>query len=315
MREFKKISSLLKALFKIGSLFVLFFITTNILSYIFFRMYKVIIFALKPEFNINPLRYINYLNNQLSSLSSFPSVCLILIQCISMILWVGIFWIVFEKKQLRDIGIAKTKSSKSDLCFGALIGAMSFILVAFILLCTKSVRLENGIMSPYIFKSLIIQLIVFIFVGINEELFARGYCINILKENRILWGIPIVVSSVIFSLMHSMNEGISALAYINLFLFGIFMGCIYIKTKSLWMCIGYHTTWNYFQGPVFGFLVSGASTDSIYKIKIINSNIINGGSFGPEGGIVVTILLVVSILISCKSFIINKANRVSANTL
>ncbi len=66
------------------------------------------------------------------------------------------------------------------------------------------------------------------------------------------------------------------------------------------MCIGYHITWNYFQGDIFGFLVSGNVTDSIYTIRTINSNIINGGSFGPEGGIVVTALLIVTILITYK---------------
>ena len=72
---------------------------------------------------------------------------------------------------------------------------------------------------------------------------------------------------------------------------------IFMKTENLWMCIGYHITWNYFQGDVFGFLVSGNVTDSIYTINTISPNIINGGSFGPEGGLVVTILLVITIFI------------------
>lgn len=63
-----------------------------------------------------------------------------------------------------------------------------------------------------------------------------------------------------------------------------------------------------FQGDVFGFLVSGNNTDSIYKIKVLSSNMINGGNFGPEGGLVVTILLVSSILLVNK-FIPNRGSH------
>ena len=94
---------------------------------------------------------------------------------------------------------------------------------------------------------------------------------TVLKQTKKSW-IPIIVSSVIFALMHSMNAGISLLAYINLFLFGISMGYLFIKTENIWMCIGYHITWNYFQGDVFGFLVSGNVTDSIYSIRTISPN-------------------------------------------
>ena len=60
------------------------------------------------------------------------------------------------------------------------------------------------------------------------------------------------------------------------------MGYLFMKTKNIWMCIGYHITWNYFQGDIFGFLVSRNVTDSIYTIKTISPNIINGGSFGQK---------------------------------
>ncbi len=300
MKILKCNNKLIKSLLKIGSLFLAFYLTTNILSDIFLMSYKAVVLTINPEFAVNNAMYVNYLNKQLSSISSFPSVCLILIQCSCMIFYVILFWRIFEKKSIKDIGLTKVKGSLNDLCFGAMIGAMSFIIVALILLCTKSVKLQSGLSKSGILYPLIIQLIIFIFVGISEELFSRGYCMNILKEGRKSWFIPIIVSSVIFSLLHSMNQGISLVAYINLFLFGVFMAGIYIKTKNLWMCIGYHTAWNYFQGPIFGFSVSGAETDSLYNARVISSNIINGGSFGPEGGLVVTMVLVISILITYK---------------
>ena len=251
----------------------------------------------------------NYIQEQFSGMTNFPAVCLQLIQCICLIFFVILFWKIWDKRKLKDIGFTNIKSSWKDLCIGLLIGAISFTIVAIILLLTKSVELVNSFSQPKFSGALIIQLVIFIFVGINEELFCRGYCMTVLKQTKKSW-VPIVVSSIIFSLMHSMNGGISLLAYINLFLFGISMGYLFMKTKNIWMCIGYHITWNYFQGDVFGFLVSGNSTDSIYTIKTISPNIINGGSFGPEGGLVVTILLVLTIFLIYKFLPNREINRI-----
>ena len=290
MKVFKNDYNQIRSGWKIGILFVSFIITTLIISFIFTVAYSSIIIAMNP----------NILHDEAySGMNNFPAVCLQLIQCICLIFFVILFWKIWDKRKLEDIGFTNIKRSWKDLCCGLLIGAISFTIVAIILLSTRSVELVKSFSEPNFSSALIIQLIIFIFVGINEELFSRGYCMTVLKQTKISW-VPIVVSSIIFALMHSMNSGISLLAYINLFLFGIFMGYLFMKTKNIWMCIGYHITWNYFQGDVFGFLVSGNVTDSIYTIKTISPNIINGGSFGPEGGLVVTILLVITILITYK---------------
>ena len=295
MKIFKNDYNQIRSGWKIGILFLSFTITTLIVSFIFTVVYGVIIIAKNPP--ILPDK--TYIQEQFSGMTNFPAVCLQLIQCICMIFFVILFWKVWDKRKIKDIGFTNIKNSLKDLLIGLLIGATSFAIVAIILLSTKSVELVNSFTKPNFSSSLIIQLIIFIFVGINEELFARGYCMTVLKQTKISW-VPIVVSSIIFALMHSMNAGISLLAYINLFLFGISMGYLFMKTKNIWMGIGYHITWNYFQGDIFGFLVSGNVTDSIYTIKTISPNIINGGNFGPEGGLVVTILLVITILITYK---------------
>lgn len=304
MKIFKNSDNQVRSGWKIGLLFVLFVITTAVLSAAFSIVYGIVAVAMHPEFAANQAKLITYVQQQFSGMGNLPGAFLNLIQCISLIFWVILFWKLWDKGKVREIGFTNVKSSWKDLFAGLLIGAVSFTVVAFILLATKSVEMVNGLGMPKFSRSLLVELVVFIFVGINEELFCRGYCMTVLKQTKKAW-VPLIVSAIIFSAMHSMNGGISLLAYINLFLFGIFMGYLFMKTKNLWMCIGYHITWNYFQGDVFGFLVSGNNTDSIYKIKVLSSNIINGGSFGPEGGLVVTILLVISVLLVYK-FIPNR---------
>lgn len=293
MKVFKNDINQIRSGWKIGIVFGSFYITILMISSIFTIVYSAIAMVNNSEFLSDQINNTDYIQEQFSGMTHFPAVFLQLMQCIVMIFFIVLFWNVLDGGKLKDIGLTNIKSSSKDLFIGLLIGGISFTTVAIVLLTTKSVELANNFNKPKFSVVLIIQLIIFIFVGINEELF-RGYCMTVLKQTKKSW-IPIIVSSIIFALMHSMNAGISLLAYINLFLFGISMGYLFIKTENIWMCIGYHITWNYFQGDVFGFLVSGNVTESIYSIRTISPNLINGGSFGPEGGLVVTMLLLITI--------------------
>jgi uncharacterized protein len=71
---------------------------------------------------------------------------------------------------------------------------------------------------------------------------------------------------------------------------------MFLKSNNLWLSIGYHIAWNYFEGSVFGFQVSGQSTESLYKLNTPIKNIITGGQFGPEGGLIVTLIIVIGFI-------------------
>ncbi len=66
---------------------------------------------------------------------------------------------------------------------------------------------------------------------------------------------------------------------------GLLFGLSYIYTKNLWFPIALHFSWNFFQGTVFGFNVSGKETYSLIITKENSFNIWNGGNFGFEGSI------------------------------
>ncbi|MGH4119264.1 CPBP family intramembrane glutamic endopeptidase [Clostridium sp.] len=69
----------------------------------------------------------------------------------------------------------------------------------------------------------------------------------------------------IFSVMHSLNPSMSIISYLNLFLVALLFAYMFLKSNNFWLPIGYHITWNYFQGNIFGFQVSGQSTERILK--------------------------------------------------
>lgn len=200
-----------------------------------------------------------------------------------------IIWKIFEKKKINKMGITSIKNGYKELGIGLILGAITMSIVAISIIAIGNVKLVNSISKPQISISLLYGLISFIFVGFGEEILSRGYIMSVLKQTRNIWLI-LIGPALIFAALHLGNEGIDVLSFINLFLVGVLFAYMFMKSKNIWMPIGYHITWNYFQGYIWGFGVSGVSVNGLYKIENVTNNIINGGAFGPEGGIIVTIV-------------------------
>jgi len=144
------------------------------------------------------------------------------------------------------------------------------------------------------FKEIIISIFLFIIVAVMEELLMRGY---ILKNLMISYNkyVALIVSSVLFSLMHGFNPNIDLFALTNIFLAGILLGISYIHTKNLWFPIALHLSWNLFQ-TILGFNVSGQKTYSLIEFGITENNLLNGGEFGFEGSILSLIAMLITIV-------------------
>ena len=207
-----------------------------------------------------------------------------------------IMWKAFEKNKFRFMGLTNIKKGYKELVVGLLLGAITITVVGVILLLIGEVTLVNSLSNPNISYELLSGLIAFIAVGFGEEIFGRAYCMYVLKQTRNKY-IVLGVSAAIFAAMHLGNSGISFLALINLFLVGILFGYMFMKSGNVWMPIGFHITWNYFQGYVLGFQVSGNEVRGIYQLNNVGNTFFNGGTFGPEGGIIVTVILIITFFI------------------
>lgn len=201
-----------------------------------------------------------------------------------------IIWKLFEKKKISSMGITSIKKGYKELIVGLGLGAITMSIVAIGIVAIGDVKLVKPINKPNISIYLLYGLIQFIFVGFGEEILSRGYIMSVLKQTRNKW-IILIGPALIFAALHLGNNGIDVLSFINLFLVGVLFAYMFMKSKNIWMPIGYHITWNYFQGYIWGFKVSGTSTNGLYQIENVTNNIINGGAFGPEGGIIVTIII------------------------
>lgn len=139
------------------------------------------------------------------------------------------------------------------------------------------------------------MLVVVLGVGISEELLIRGYQMtNIAEGLRDRLGpragllVAVLVTAAIFGLLHSANPNSDVLSTVNLIVVGVFLGLGYALTGRLGLLIGVHLTWNLFPGPVFGFPVSGwtgLSSASLVATESVGPELLTGGAFGPEGGL------------------------------
>lgn len=131
----------------------------------------------------------------------------------------------------------------------------------------------------------------FLLVGFGEELLSRGYHLQtIASGTNVLWGL--LVSSAIFGALHLGNPEATWMGAIGVFFAGLFLAYAFLRTGQLWLSIGLHIGWNFFEGVVFGFPVSGLTVYHMARISISGPAIWTGGAFGPEAGLVVLPALV-----------------------
>jgi len=122
-----------------------------------------------------------------------------------------------------------------------------------------------------------------VLVGIAEETDARGYILQNLAEG-IRFVPAVIVSSAYFGALHLLNPGAGMLSTVGIFCAGVLLAMGYYVTRRLWFSIGMHAAWNFAEGPLFGFPVSGLDMGGLFRLNITGPEWLMGGEFGPEAG-------------------------------
>jgi CAAX protease family protein len=132
---------------------------------------------------------------------------------------------------------------------------------------------------------ILIWLSTFLLTGWNEELSFRGYTLqNLIDGLNVPLGV--IISSVWFGLAHLGNPFASWTAVVGILVAGVFFAWCYLITKQLWLPVGLHIGWNLAEGVIFGFPVSGLQTYQLVRQRVAGPDLITGGKFGPEAGLV-----------------------------
>ena len=148
-----------------------------------------------------------------------------------------------------------------------------------------------GSVLPSFGSTLYVSLLL-VLAALFEELAVRGYPFQLLGRSG---GAALAIggTALAFALLHGANPGVGGTALANTFLAGILLGILYWKTLSLWLVTGVHFAWNWAMGVAAGLPVSGLDVGPrVAGLTVDGPELWTGGGYGPEGGLVLTLVTI-----------------------
>ncbi len=217
---------------------------------------------------------------------------------------IGIFlsaWIVWHFRGVSLTGLGRSLAiRKKDLLSGISLAIVLYAVGFGVSLLAGAVEIAGVVFNP---SSLLISFVFFLLVAITEEFALRGFVLERMLQGGVNKFWALFLSATLFSLVHIANPNFDFLSFINILLAGILLGSSYIYTRNLCFPIALHWFWNWIQGPVLGYEVSGNKfCDGLLTLYLPETNLINGGAFGFEGSILCTVLMVAGTAVILKMF-------------
>jgi uncharacterized protein len=205
----------------------------------------------------------------------------------------SIMMVRVEGRPMGALGFPLHRPAAREALLGIATGAVIIATAVLLLLLTTSAHFtgDSGTARAYV-GFLGWTLLFFTIAAALEEVLFRGYPFQVLVEWLGVWP-AIVVASGLFSALHAQNPGVTPLALVNIFLAGILLSLAYLKTRSLWYATGVHLGWNWTMASLLDFPVSGLGFDTpLYTAVSTGPVWWTGGAFGPEAGLVGTVVAV-----------------------
>ena len=201
---------------------------------------------------------------------------------LAVILLVVLYCRFVERRSLSSMGLALSGRGVLGYTKGILCGGLLASLSVLILYVTGAITLTAG---KFTVGMLILYFFGFMIQGAAEEVLLRGYFM-VSVTHLAHPGVAVVASAIFFSLMHNANPG-------------IFLGLLTFRTGNLFMACALHGVWNFMTGNVYGLSVSGLGHGASILVgtAVPDRALTNGGAFGPEGGAVVTVVLLVALAV------------------
>lgn len=217
----------------------------------------------------------------------------------------GVFRIltkVFEGKPLASVGLAFRGRWKMELAIGLGLGAAMIFLVAGLerLLGLATFAWSGSPPGRALGAGLFFCFLLFV-AAVNEEMTFRGYPFQRLVESIGPAG-AVAVSSALFGLAHLGNPSHTWISTLNTMLVGVPLAVAYLRTRALWLPIGMHFAWNFFQGYGLGFPVSGiVFPEALARPHVRELAWLTGGKYGPEGSVLASTVIVIATIYLCFS--------------
>ena len=213
-------------------------------------------------------------------------------------IWLAGRWL--DRRRFASFGVRLNRDWWIDFGFGLILGAFLMLVIFLVEWAAGWIEITGVLVTgesggPFA-VFVLIAFIRFVRVGVVEEFTSRGYHLKNLAEGFNVFKfispkaaviIGVVISSAVFGAVHLGNPNATWVSSFNIFLAGVFLAMGYILTGELAIPIAVHITWNFFQGNVFGFPVSGTNAGATFiAVRQGGPDMLTGGAFGPEAGLI-----------------------------
>jgi len=201
-----------------------------------------------------------------------------------------------HRKPFTAVGLAIRPSIGRELGLGLLIGFLMMAGIFLVLVALGYVTLVGRGLTPAGVGEVVLHAALLFGLGaFFEEFTFRGYLFQTLIQG-VTFLPAMIIFALLFSAAHVWNPNTTPLAMVNIALAGIWLSFAYMKTRRLWLPFGLHCAWNFSQTTIFGLPTSGneMAGRAVVQAIVTGPEWLTGGAFGPEGGALATLALILS---------------------
>jgi uncharacterized protein len=208
---------------------------------------------------------------------------------------------LFEELPFRALGCSPHRGWLKNLGLGSVLGAATLFLAALLATATRGIhfRFDPAGAGP-IGQTLAMSALLFLFAAAAEEILFRGYPLQTLTRAHLAW-LGILLTSVPFAAVHLNNpHAVPGFTFVNTALAGVWLAVAYLRTRSLWLPLALHWSWNWAQASLLGLPVSGIERIApapLLQAMNAGPDWLTGGAYGIEGGAACTMALLISTLV------------------
>lgn len=194
------------------------------------------------------------------------------------------YWRRNGQSILKGFGFTLHGWALGDLGAGFLITFLAMVGIFLVELLLGGIRIVG---TPFAWATLKDKLPLLIFGAVYEEVFFRSLMLSglVIVLGGRKW-IAILLTAAFFGIVHLNNPGASPISAFGNALGGIIYGMAFLGGQNIWLPLGLHFSWNFTQGPLLGFPVSGYAMGGLITQQTIGSALLTGGAYGPEAGLV-----------------------------
>jgi membrane protease YdiL (CAAX protease family) len=202
---------------------------------------------------------------------------------------------IFEGLPWRSLGLTLHRGWFRDLVIGSAVGFGTLAVAVGIAATAGGLNFSiNDVQIASVGRSMLGSATLLFVAALAEEAAFRGYPLQTLTRAKLTL-LGVLLTSLPFGLVHLTNPNVAAgFTFANTSLAGVWLAVAYLRTRSLWLPLGVHWSWNWALGWFFGLPISGINLVSHPLLKASDSGPawLTGGSYGIEGGLACTIALI-----------------------